>query len=56
LIFLKRAISHAIFRDGKNLILLIYLIGSCGGIIRTMVVTKDGSESSYTPYNELPFN
>jgi 20S proteasome subunit beta 1 len=40
----KKAISHAMARDGSS-----------GGIIRTVVVTPDGSDRDYTPGNALPF-
>lgn len=43
--FVKTAIQLAMGRDGSS-----------GGVIRTVVITKDGSEKSMTPGNELlPF-
>jgi len=42
--FIKKAISHAIARDGSS-----------GGIIRTVVVKPDGNHRDTTPGNELPF-
>lgn len=43
--FVKNAIQLAMARDGSS-----------GGVIRTVVITKDGSEKSMTPGNELlPF-
>ena len=40
----KQAVSHAMARDGSS-----------GGIIRTVVVTAEGSHRDYTPGNALPF-
>ena len=40
----KKACSHAMCRDGSS-----------GGIIRTVVVTKDGPDRDYTPGDALPF-
>ncbi len=42
--FVKKAISHAMARDGSS-----------GGIIRTVTVTKDGIEREYVAGNELPY-
>ena len=40
----KKACSHAMCRDGSS-----------GGIIRTVVISKDGVDRDYTPGNALPF-
>jgi 20S proteasome subunit beta 1 len=40
----KQAVAHAMARDGSS-----------GGIIRTVVVTPEGSDRDYTPGNALPF-
>eukprot|EP00588_Corethron_pennatum_P010727 CAMPEP_0194280624 /NCGR_PEP_ID=MMETSP0169-20130528/18040_1 /TAXON_ID=218684 /ORGANISM="Corethron pennatum, Strain L29A3" /LENGTH=230 /DNA_ID=CAMNT_0039025405 /DNA_START=145 /DNA_END=837 /DNA_ORIENTATION=+ len=42
--FVKKAVSHAMARDGSS-----------GGIIRTVVVTEDGNVRSYTEGNKLPY-
>jgi 20S proteasome subunit beta 1 len=40
--FMKSAISLACYRDGSS-----------GGIIRTVAITKDSVERTYTPYNDF---
>jgi 20S proteasome subunit beta 1 len=40
----KRACSHAMCRDGSS-----------GGVIRTVLVNKDGADRDYTAGGELPF-
>jgi 20S proteasome subunit beta 1 len=40
----KKALAHAMARDGSS-----------GGIIRTVVVSSEGSQRDYTPGNQLPF-
>jgi 20S proteasome subunit beta 1 len=40
----KKGLAHAMARDGSS-----------GGIIRTVVVTSEGSHRDYTPGNQLPF-
>jgi len=42
--FVQKCISHAISRDGSS-----------GGMIRTLVVSKDGLEEGVIPGNKLPF-
>lgn len=42
--FVKNALAHAMARDGSS-----------GGVMRTVVVTKDGADRDYTPGNQLPF-
>jgi 20S proteasome subunit beta 1 len=42
--FVKQAISHAMARDGSS-----------GGVIRTVTITADGVERSFTPGDRLPF-
>jgi 20S proteasome subunit beta 1 len=42
--FVKRALSHAMARDGSS-----------GGVIRTVVITQDGVDRDYTPGDALPF-
>jgi len=44
LVLVKKAISHAMARDGSS-----------GGIIRTVVVTKEGNEREYVPGDKLPY-
>mmetsp|Transcript_30861 Transcript_30861/g.35187 ORF Transcript_30861/g.35187 Transcript_30861/m.35187 type:complete len:223 (-) Transcript_30861:96-764(-) len=44
IILVKKAISHAMARDGSS-----------GGIIRTVVVTPEGNNRDYTPGNRLPY-
>ena len=43
--FVKKALSHAMARDGSS-----------GGVIRTVVIDKDGCERDFTPGNELHFS
>ena len=40
----KKACSHAMCRDGSS-----------GGVIRTVVINKDGVDRDYTPGNDLPY-
>jgi len=40
----KKACAHAMARDGSS-----------GGIIRTVVITKDGNDRDYTRGDQLPF-
>lgn len=40
----KKAVSHAMARDGSS-----------GGSLRTVVVTKEGSDRDYTPGDKLPY-
>jgi 20S proteasome subunit beta 1 len=40
----KKACSHAMCRDGSS-----------GGVIRTVVISKDGVDRDYTAGNEVPF-
>ena len=42
--FVKKAISHAMARDGSS-----------GGVIRTVMVTAEGNDRDYTPGNQLPY-
>jgi len=42
--FVRTAISHAMARDGSS-----------GGVIRTVVITKDGVEKEMTPGDKLPY-
>lgn len=42
--FVKKSVSHAMARDSSS-----------GGIIRTVVCTKDGNTLEYIPGNQLPF-
>lgn len=42
--FCKKWVSHAMARDGSS-----------GGVIRTMVITKEGCEESFTAGDKLPF-
>ncbi len=44
LVLVKKAISHAMARDGSS-----------GGIIRTVVVTEEGNVREYVAGNELPY-
>lgn len=44
LVLVKKAISHAMARDGSS-----------GGIIRTVVVTEDANVREYVAGNELPY-
>jgi len=44
LLLVKKAVSHAMARDGSS-----------GGIIRTVVVKEDGNTREYISGNELPF-
>jgi 20S proteasome subunit beta 1 len=41
--FVKKALSLAMSRDGSS-----------GGVIRTVMITKDGVDRDFTPGNELP--
>jgi 20S proteasome subunit beta 1 len=40
----KKACAHAMCRDGSS-----------GGVIRTVVISKDGVDRDYTPGNALPY-
>jgi 20S proteasome subunit beta 1 len=42
--FVKNALSLAMARDGSS-----------GGVIRTVVITKDGVDRDFTPGNDLPY-
>ena len=42
--FVKKCIAHAMARDGSS-----------GGVIRTVVLDKDGVDRDYTPGDQLPF-
>lgn len=42
--FVKKALSHAMARDGSS-----------GGVIRTVVIDKDGVDRDFTPGNALPY-
>jgi len=42
--FVKKAISHAMARDGSS-----------GGVIRTVRIDKEGAEKKFLPGNKLPF-
>jgi len=42
--FIKRALAHAMARDGSS-----------GGVIRTVVVSSEGADRDYTPGDALPF-
>lgn len=42
--FVKKALSHAMARDGSS-----------GGVIRTVTITKDGVERDFTSGDDLPF-
>lgn len=44
LTLVKQVVAHAMARDGGS-----------GGCIRTVTLTQDGNEYSFTPGNELPF-
>lgn len=44
LAFVKKAVSHAMARDGSS-----------GGIIRTVVVTEQGNQREYINGNQLPY-
>ena len=44
LVLVKKAVSHAMARDGSS-----------GGIIRTVVVTEEGNVRDYIPGNQLPY-
>jgi len=41
--FVKNALSLAMSRDGSS-----------GGVIRTVMITKDGIDRDFTPGNQLP--
>lgn len=43
--FVKNALAHAMARDGSS-----------GGVIRTVVIDKDGCDRDYTPGDKLPFS
>ena len=43
--FVKEALAHAMARDGSS-----------GGVIRTVVITRDGCDRDYTPGDGLPFS
>eukprot|EP00462_Mataza_sp_D1_P004891 CAMPEP_0175104454 /NCGR_PEP_ID=MMETSP0086_2-20121207/9749_1 /TAXON_ID=136419 /ORGANISM="Unknown Unknown, Strain D1" /LENGTH=245 /DNA_ID=CAMNT_0016379873 /DNA_START=37 /DNA_END=774 /DNA_ORIENTATION=+ len=45
LVFVKKALAHAMARDGSS-----------GGVIRTLVLSKDGVERDFTPGDKLPYN
>mmetsp|Transcript_18351 Transcript_18351/g.52411 ORF Transcript_18351/g.52411 Transcript_18351/m.52411 type:complete len:122 (+) Transcript_18351:889-1254(+) len=42
--FAKKACAHAITRDGSS-----------GGVIRTVVITEQGTDRDYTPGDQLPY-
>ena len=42
--FVKKALSLAMSRDGSS-----------GGVIRTVMITKDGPDRDFTPGNKLPY-
>jgi 20S proteasome subunit beta 1 len=42
--FVQQVVAHAMARDGGS-----------GGCIRTVTLTQEGNEYSFTPGNELPF-
>jgi 20S proteasome subunit beta 1 len=42
--FVKKALSHAMARDGSS-----------GGVIRTVVITAQGTDRDFTPGDQLPF-
>jgi 20S proteasome subunit beta 1 len=44
LALVKQVVAHAMARDGSS-----------GGCIRTVTLTQEGTEYSFTPGNELPF-
>lgn len=43
--FVKKALSHAMARDGSS-----------GGVIRTVVISKDGVQRDFTSGDQLPFS
>ena len=42
--FAQRAVAHALSRDGSS-----------GGVIRTIIITKDGTEHSTLPWPKIPY-
>eukprot|EP00397_Hematodinium_sp_SG-2012_P053998 GEMP01064825.1.p1 GENE.GEMP01064825.1~~GEMP01064825.1.p1 ORF type:complete len:237 (+),score=46.62 GEMP01064825.1:98-808(+) len=42
--WIKKCVAHAMSRDGSS-----------GGVIRTVVITKDGVEEDFTPGDKLPY-
>lgn len=42
--FVRRALSHAMARDGSS-----------GGVIRTVTIDKDGVQRDFIPGDKLPF-
>ncbi len=45
LTFVQRALAHAMARDGSS-----------GGVIRTVVIEKDGVTRGFVPGDKLPFD
>jgi hypothetical protein len=43
--FVQRALSHAMARDGSS-----------GGVIRTVIIEKDGVTRGFIPGDKLPFD
>jgi 20S proteasome subunit beta 1 len=44
LVFVRKALAHAMARDGSS-----------GGVIRTVVIDQNGVDRSFVPGDELPF-